>query len=392
MDRMSAGEAPLTEVMDFRTYYQARTRVSASFLFGYLAFNFLLSPLYRLVTGLPPAPGQVLLLEWGLFVPGCLALAWLRWRGGRAVIIEAMTLLGTGFVGLALLAERSVWHTLGGPYFPGANALFFTVAMATLGVHYGRLFAVVVPVLVLEQVLGYVLDGVSAASHQNALFQGLAAVGVLVTGWQVHRAVWQTWDEGRYFQQLSERDALTGLLNLRAFEERARRVLARSALERRSVVLALVDFDNFERFNDQYGRLAGDRVLKNFARLVARFARQPLDLVARTGGEEFALLWYDVGEEWGCSRAGMLVRAACEMSLGAAVRSTSSLTASVGAVCTAGEATPDLAALLRDADANLREAKRRGGNGVVLTDLDKAFLPPDVPVTAAAGSPPRRLG
>lgn len=379
---LQPNDAPPAEVVDFRTYYQERTRLAATFLIAFTGLNFLVSPLYRLLLDMPVVPSMtVLVAEWVLAL-ACFTVAWLRWSSNDTVFTERLTLVTLAVTGLVLVGWRYLWHQLGGSFFPGASALFFTVAITTSGVRYLRLFVVATTMLSLETVLSYYLHGVSAAANQDLLFNTIAMIVVLVSGWQVHHAVWQTWDEGRYFRQLSERDALTGLLNRRAFEERARRVLARGAQDGRSVVLAVVDFDKFLRFNERQGHLAGDRALKSFARLVSRFARQPLDLVARIDGEEFALLWYDVGEEWGASRATMLARCASEMS----ESEPGNLTASVGAVC--GEAgSTELPQLWREVDGNLSEAKRRGGNTAVLTLREAAYavMEPDAVASRRSG-------
>jgi diguanylate cyclase (GGDEF)-like protein len=84
-------------------------------------------------------------------------------------------------------------------------------------------------------------------------------------------------------------DPLTGLPNRRAWDERAARELARAARSGNPVCLALFDLDHFRAFNDAHGRAAGDTLLKSCA---ARWwdRVRSVDLLARLGGEEFALL------------------------------------------------------------------------------------------------------
>lgn len=89
----------------------------------------------------------------------------------------------------------------------------------------------------------------------------------------------------------AQTDPLTGLLNRRAF---------RTAIERRPSVagerstdcVAVLDIDHFKVINDNYGHAAGDEVLRGFARVARRMVREH-DLVARIGGEEFAIFFPD---------------------------------------------------------------------------------------------------
>ncbi|MHB1951621.1 MAG: GGDEF domain-containing response regulator [Acidiferrobacteraceae bacterium] len=88
-------------------------------------------------------------------------------------------------------------------------------------------------------------------------------------------------------RRLATVDSLTGTYNKRYIMDRAPAVLA--DLETYPVWLALVDLDHFKEINDRHGHLAGDQVLEAVGRLLSRAARKG-DIVARVGGEEFALL------------------------------------------------------------------------------------------------------
>lgn len=84
------------------------------------------------------------------------------------------------------------------------------------------------------------------------------------------------------------RDSLTGLLNHTNFKERLRAEVARSKRLNKLLSVALIDIDHFKRVNDTYGHPAGDRVIKNLARLLKQRLRGA-DIIGRYGGEEFAL-------------------------------------------------------------------------------------------------------
>src|SRR4051794_15851474 len=84
-------------------------------------------------------------------------------------------------------------------------------------------------------------------------------------------------------------DALTGLLNRRGFDERAEIELTRARREGACISVILFDIDYFKRINDEWGHDTGDVVLARTAALLAGEARD-IDVLARLGGEEFAVL------------------------------------------------------------------------------------------------------
>lgn len=93
----------------------------------------------------------------------------------------------------------------------------------------------------------------------------------------------------RAAEALALRDELTGLYNRRHFFQAANQQLARSRREKSRFAIAMMDIDNFKEYNDTYGHIAGDELLKQLAQtLLATFRR--MDTVARYGGEEFIAL------------------------------------------------------------------------------------------------------
>jgi diguanylate cyclase (GGDEF)-like protein len=90
-------------------------------------------------------------------------------------------------------------------------------------------------------------------------------------------------------KEMAIRDELTGLLNRRGFNEYAER--AYSAVRRAGLPMSVImsDIDRFKRVNDKFGHAAGDMALAHFANLISETRRNE-DVIARMGGEEFALL------------------------------------------------------------------------------------------------------
>ncbi len=162
-------------------------------------------------------------------------------------------------------------------------------------------------------------------------------------------------------------DALTGVANRRHFDEVAGRELDRATRLRDAVSLVVVDADHFKQVNDVHGHAAGDAVLAALARVLRQSARE-VDLVARIGGEEFALLLpsTDLG---GARATAERVRLAVEQLTvrheGALLRVTVSAGVAERGPEVAGQG-EGVARLLARADAALYEAKARGRNRVVV--------------------------
>jgi diguanylate cyclase (GGDEF)-like protein len=92
--------------------------------------------------------------------------------------------------------------------------------------------------------------------------------------------------------EVSRTDDLTGTLNRRGFEERARATLAIARRAGGTVGLLLLDLDHFKAVNDTQGHLAGDALLREVGRVLRECTREG-DAVGRLGGDEFALLLAD---------------------------------------------------------------------------------------------------
>jgi len=92
--------------------------------------------------------------------------------------------------------------------------------------------------------------------------------------------------------RLAVTDHLTGAYNRRYFFQLTDHILLRAQEKKFRVTLLLYDMDDFKRYNDTYGHEAGDEILRETARLMKRTTRRQ-DIVARIGGDEFAVLFWD---------------------------------------------------------------------------------------------------
>ena len=92
-----------------------------------------------------------------------------------------------------------------------------------------------------------------------------------------------------HLRELSITDSLTGLFNRRYFEERFYEELHRSERHNLTFSLTMLDIDDFKLFNDTEGHLAGDEILKSIS-CIAKDNLRIIDVIARFGGEEFAII------------------------------------------------------------------------------------------------------
>ena len=171
-------------------------------------------------------------------------------------------------------------------------------------------------------------------------------------------------------EELSVTDDLTQLYNSRYLNQVLRREAKRASRSGRPLALLFVDLDGFKSVNDTHGHLAGSRALVEAASVIRGSARET-DVVARFGGDEFALILPDTGSE-GAAAVGDRLRqriAAHEFltSVGLSIR----LTVSVG-VATLPDVAASAEELVRAADGAMYRVKEQGKNGVFIARGDEA--------------------
>jgi len=156
-------------------------------------------------------------------------------------------------------------------------------------------------------------------------------------------------------------DHKTELYNHSFFMKRLEEELARLKRYKSQSALLMLDIDHFKNFNDTYGHLAGDQVLKDVARMIRDCIRIE-DLASRFGGEEFAVLLIQCDAEQGLL-IGERIRHAIARRRTEFGGHTLSVTVSIGVAHTATESlVPDSATLINRADQALYAAKRAGRN------------------------------
>ena len=156
-------------------------------------------------------------------------------------------------------------------------------------------------------------------------------------------------------------DHLTGIGNRRAFFEAAETELRRWRRLPRPLSLVMIDADHFKKINDTHGHAVGDAVLRHISRLMGVTFRQ-VDVMARIGGEEFAVL-LPSADLASAQRVAERLRAALDAQPAPTDAGPVRCTVSIG-IATMDEATPSVEALLKRGDEALYAAKHSGRNRV----------------------------
>lgn len=167
--------------------------------------------------------------------------------------------------------------------------------------------------------------------------------------------------QNQQLQQKVRTDALTGVANRAAFDERLLGELERARRTQCPLALCLIDIDYFKKFNDTHGHQVGDQVLQAVAKALDETIRK-MDFVARYGGEEFAV----IAPECNISKAGSLaerLRGAIEEIQLQVAGQNLQVTTSIGVAFAQWPGFERSSAeLIKSADAKLYEAKHAGRN------------------------------
>jgi diguanylate cyclase (GGDEF)-like protein len=165
--------------------------------------------------------------------------------------------------------------------------------------------------------------------------------------------------------RISQTDQLTGLLNRRGFDEAAMPALGSAYHAGLPAVVFMCDIDHFKSINDRFGHEFGDKALIEIAGVLRHFSHTHGALVARHGGEEFAVLMIGITHEQAEVYAEE-IRKSCAAREIRSGEICERLTISIG--FTVARAQTDLAKIMRIADQALYTAKRQGRDRVVRVD------------------------
>lgn len=158
-------------------------------------------------------------------------------------------------------------------------------------------------------------------------------------------------------RQLSISDGLTGLYNHRYLTEQMKKEIQRAARHNHSLSVVMLDIDHFKDYNDRFGHLEGNKVLKDISRLLLKNARAT-DIVGRFGGEEFCIVVPEIQKN---KAAAFVKRLLSEVANHSFPNRRITLSAGVAAFPKDGKTHLEL---IKRADTFLYKAKRQGRNRV----------------------------
>lgn len=166
-------------------------------------------------------------------------------------------------------------------------------------------------------------------------------------------------------QELSIKDELTSLYNRRYFNQIITKILNSAKREKRNVGFAVLDIDYFKQYNDNYGHLAGDEVLKKVAKVLISSLQRGNDYSFRLGGEEFGILFKGLNSDEAYKFIDNIRKNIEELKIEHAYSKAGNfLTASFGVVVKNAAYIKDENQLYKEADELLYKAKDNGRNRV----------------------------
>jgi diguanylate cyclase (GGDEF)-like protein/PAS domain S-box-containing protein len=165
-------------------------------------------------------------------------------------------------------------------------------------------------------------------------------------------------------EALAITDSLTGLANRRRFDKVLVSEWRRGMRERSPLSLLMIDADKFKSYNDTYGHLRGDSCLKQIAEAALDAVRRPGDLIARFGGEEFAVLLPGTANEGAMHLAEEICAGLRRRNLPHKNSAAGIVTVSIGCATLVPLLGQNSADLVNRADEALYKAKKKGRNAV----------------------------
>lgn len=176
-------------------------------------------------------------------------------------------------------------------------------------------------------------------------------------------------------QHLANSDGLTNVGNRRLFEDFLTKEWNRVIRSKTEISLILIDIDHFKLFNDTYGHQAGDDCLKKVADVLKETIHRPTDLIARFGGEEFAIILSGTDLQGATNVAEQAVENVRNLNIPHRTSKTAEhLTISVGIATTFVAFGMVEAQLIKTADTALYEAKEKGRNQIISKDMTLNFI------------------
>jgi diguanylate cyclase (GGDEF)-like protein len=328
------------------------------------------------------------LVRFGLQVPAILlcllaTVKPLYMRVYLPAIQVAAPLFGTGSVMMAVYAEPQYAPLVGARLLLVAFFLYFMLGMRFAPALRSNLI-----------VLGaLIVAGLSAAiAPQVAIYLAFAVLCANVIGgagaYALEHANRTAFLERQLLGEMAALDGLTRLLNRQTFESRVSDVWREATARHLSISVLMIDVDDFKRYNDHYGHLAGDECLQRIAQAVrSGVAGNPADLLARYGGEELIAVLINRTAADAEAAAQRIVADVAALAIPHAGSSSGgSVSISVGVATHHPAAAASYQAVAKAADNALYAAKHQGRNRCVCVKMHVPSPSPS-PSVARRGPP-----
>lgn len=169
-------------------------------------------------------------------------------------------------------------------------------------------------------------------------------------------------NEKNHLKDVSEQDELTKIPNRRKFNLIFETLWTLSAHQEKSLCLILIDIDDFKLYNDTFGHPKGDECLVHIAEILKKIPKRETDLVARIGGEEFAILLYGINEKEGAKFSEKARKLIEEAQLISGAPEKPFLTISVGCGSIISESKFNSKSFISKVDEALYRSKNNGKN------------------------------
>jgi diguanylate cyclase (GGDEF)-like protein len=292
----------------------------------------------------------------------------------------AAPLFGMGTVMMACYAEPEYTPLVGARLLLVAFFLYFMLGMRFAPALRSNL--VVLAALIIAGLAGVI-------ASQQAIYLAFAVLCANVIGgagaYTLEHANRTAFLERKLLGEMASLDGLTRLLNRQTFETRVVDVWREATARQLPISVLMIDVDDFKRYNDHYGHLAGDDCLQRIAQAVrTAVAGNPADLLARYGGEELVAVLIDRSAADAQATAERIVADIAALAIPHAGSSTgSTVSISVGVATHHPAAAASYSAVAKVADNALYAAKHQGRNRCVCVKMH-------VPSTTSAPPAARR--
>ena len=363
---------PVPFEASYRATKRRNYRLSRSLLFAILGFMLALVPGFLAIFRISEA------ILWPLRIGGIalaallFATAWVTYyRRDRILLVQVLQSVSIVVAGLAPVLLRGL-ALAGLMSFPIELVCSVLLSIALFGGFGWKRIAIGLSTcFVLTAWLQYSMTELRPETwmqlYSLAVLTPIAVGGVYINEY-ISRIAWVA---SAHAAAMARTDPLTGLSTRAEFNQAFLSRLAQAKRDKRLVALMLLDIDHFKQVNDGHGHLFGDEVLRVVGSLIlAEVARRPLDLRVRYGGEEIAVLWYDIelaSLPMVCER---LLRSIRSLELIDPVSGERvPITASAGVTWVEPGSLAEPIAVLQRADDLLYKAKREGRDRYILSSF-----------------------